>query len=47
MTYHDLDAALANNTDLQLERLCREYLPLSSVVVTETHRGRGIDLPSK
>ena len=29
MTYHDLDAALAGNTDLQLERLCREYLPLS------------------
>ena len=29
MTYHDLDAALANNPDLQLERLCREYLPLS------------------
>ena len=29
MTYHDLDAALASNTDLQLERLCREYLPLS------------------
>ena len=29
MTYHDLNAALASNTDLQLERLCREYLPLS------------------
>ena len=29
MTYHDLDAALEKNTDLQLERLCREYLPLS------------------
>ena len=29
LTYHDLDAALANNSDLQLERLCREYLPLS------------------
>lgn len=29
MTYHDLEAALARNTDLQIERLCREYLPLS------------------
>ena len=29
LTYHDLDAALLANTDLQLERLCREYLPLS------------------
>ena len=29
LTYHELDAALANNADMQLERLCREYLPLS------------------
>ena len=29
MTYHDLDAALENSTDPQLQRLCREYLPLS------------------
>lgn len=29
LTYHELDAALADNSDLQLERLCREYLPLS------------------
>lgn len=29
LTYHDLDAALAKNSDMGLERLCREYLPLS------------------
>jgi hypothetical protein len=29
LTYHELEAALANNADRQLERLCREYLPLS------------------
>lgn len=29
LTYHDLDAALAKNSDMRLERLCREYLPLS------------------
>ena len=29
LSYHELDAALASNADMQLERLCREYLPLS------------------
>ena len=28
-TYHDLNTALSGNDDLCLERLCREYLPLS------------------
>ena len=29
LTFHTLNEALASNTDLQLERLCREYLPLT------------------
>ncbi|MEL0088384.1 MAG: hypothetical protein VW757_09890, partial [Halieaceae bacterium] len=29
LTFHALNEALASNTDLQLERLCREYLPLT------------------
>ena len=29
LTYHELEDALSSNTDNQLERLCREYLPLS------------------